>query len=433
MHTARFGWLLLAPCLLIAAGCSGSSSPPADAGPTDAGSADAGSADGGCIGAALLAGFGKQTILAGAAMADTTAGAAAWNVRYEYLAGGIFDSSTPCASCASNCSAAGVSCRNPPPGVNGCGWWGCFQYDQIPPGQYALDFITQAAGRSQLPMFTYYEILQASGASEGNGEVAAANNTAFMTRYLADFRFLLQKIGASTALVQVEPDFWGYAQKVNANPHLIPAAVASANPTDCANQENSIAGLGRCLIAMARKYSSGTRIGLHGSSWGPGPDPLVNNSASLDVAAEARKLGAFLLACGAGSSDFVTSDASDRDSGYYLSIGQNRAWDATNATLPDFHQAFTWAKALAESLDVPVIWWQVPVGNAAQANNDNHWKDNRVDYFFAHTAELAAAHSAGMFFGAGDGRQTTPESDGGNLIAKMKAYTAAGGQRLCSP
>ena len=38
---------------------------------------------------------------------------------------------------------------------------------------------------------------------------------------------------------------------------------------------------------------------------------------------------------------------------------------------------------------------------------------------------------AGMFFGAGEGQQTTPESDGGNLVSRVKAWRAAGGTALC--
>jgi hypothetical protein len=64
-------------------------------------------------------------------------------------------------------------------------------------------------------------------------------------------------------------------------------------------------------------------------------------------------------------------------------------------------------------------------------NTSNHWKDNRVDSFYAHGAELSAAQVAGVLYGAGASNQTTPESDGGNLVAKQKAYVAAGGQPLC--
>ena len=61
----------------------------------------------------------------------------------------------------------------------------------------------------------------------------------------------------------------------------------------------------------------------------------------------------------------------------------------------------------------------------------DRWKDNRVDYFYSHGTELAAAHVAGVMYGAGAGGMTTPESDGSNLINKQKAYVTSGGQALC--
>jgi hypothetical protein len=393
---------------------------------TVAGSSGGGST-GTCLGAQVLADLGKAHVLAGASMEDATAATVKADLRYQYLSGGIFDGTSPCTSCASGCTTNGTSCAN----TVGCAWWGCWQYDQDPPGAYVRNFVSTAKGNSQIPMFTYYQILQASGATEGAGEVAAANNAAFMARYFADFRFVLQNIGSDTALVHIEPDFWGYAEQVNSNPHSIPAAVASANSTDCAGTENSIAGLGNCVIAMARKYAPKVRIGLHGSGWGTDIDVLANTSASLNVPAEAKKLADFLVACGAATGDFIVVDASDRDAGYYQSIGRNTWWDATNATLPDFTQAFTWAKALAEEAGTGVLWWQLPVGNMNLPNQTNAWKDNRVDYFFGHTDELAASHSVGMAFGAGDANQTTPETDGGNLVSKLNAYAASGGQAYC--
>ena len=124
-------------------------------------------------------------------------------------------------------------------------------------------------------------------------------------------------------------------------------------------------------------------------------------------------------------------DASDRDAGYYQSLGRKTFWDVANATLPDFHQSFAWAKALAESMALPVIFWQVPVGNMSLGHSALSWQDNRVDYFFAHMDELAGAHVLGALFGAGASDQTNPESDQGNLLSRFKAYAAAGGQPLC--
>jgi hypothetical protein len=64
-------------------------------------------------------------------------------------------------------------------------------------------------------MFTYYEILQTAQATitnfqEGTAEATrAATNTGIMTRYYNDWRFLLQAIGQTKALLHIEPDFWG--------------------------------------------------------------------------------------------------------------------------------------------------------------------------------------------------------------------------------
>ncbi|MDX2677444.1 hypothetical protein [Streptomyces soliscabiei] len=59
-----------------------------------------------------------------------------------------------------------------------------------------------------------------------------------------------------------------------------------------------------------------------------------------------------------------------------------------------------------------------------------HYKDDKVDWFFAHMDQVANAHVAGLLFGAGWTEQTTVESDGGNLIRKTIAYHNSGGTRL---
>jgi hypothetical protein len=379
----------------------------------------------------LLSSLGKSHLLVGASMADATAQQAPFDLRYHYLAGGLFDQSAPCASCASGCTSGGTSCAN---AGGGCGWWGCWQWDQDPPGQFLRDFFAKVIADKQIPMVTYYEILHGSGVSEGKPEVTvAAPDQAFMARYLADWRFVLQQVGQKTVLLQIEPDFWGYAQQVGPDPTKMPAAVATANPTDCASEPNTIAGLGRCMIAMVRKYAPNARVGLHASAWASGPDVNTNTDPTLDVPGEAAKVGSFLVACGAADGDYVVVEASDRDAGYYSSIGQNRWWDATNATLPSFDQHFTWAKALSEKAGRPLLWWQLPVGNMSLPNTTNQWHDNRVDYFFSHTQQVAQAHGIGFAFGAGAGGQTTPSTDNGNLVAKVKAYAQAGGQAPACP
>jgi hypothetical protein len=387
-----------------------------DGGGTDASDGGGGGDGGGgaCLGSKVLESLGIGHVLAGASMEDATAASAPFDLRYIYISGGYPSGAGPCTSC-NTCSAS---------------WWGCWQDPAAPPGAYVRDFVATAKSNKQIPMITYYELLQSSGVQEGAPEVTqAANDATFMARFFADWRFLLQQIGNEVAFLHVEPDFWGYAEQSNQDPHQSPAAVASANAMDCSGMENSIAGMGRCMIAMVRKYAKNAKVGLHASDWGTLTPAMENKSATFDLASDAAKLGTFMLAAGAGEGDYVVLDASDRDAGYYQSIGRNTWWDATNATLPNFTQAFAWSKLVAEKVGLGLLWWQLPVGNVSQNDTTDHWKDNRVDYFFAHTADLAASHAIGMAFGAGAGGQTTPESDGGNLVSKVKVY--AGGQKYC--
>ena len=390
--------------------CGGGPGTPADTG-----------GPGTCLGSSLLASLGKSRVMVGYAGADEVASQAPFDLRYVYVAGSLPDGAGPCASCAASCTVGATTCASAGPG---CAWWGCWQWDQDPPGQYAVDFVGKTARAAEIPMFTYYVILPASGVQEGTAEASVAvRDRPFMARYLADWRFLVQRVGSAKALLHVEPDFWGYAQHAGSDPHALPAAVASANPTDCTAQEESVAGLGRCMIAMARKYAPQARIGLHASGWGTGFDVLQNRELSFDVAGQAARLGAFLVACGASEGDFVVADMSDRDAGT-----RNNGFDATNATLPSFHQAFAWAKGVAEAVGKPVVWWQIPLGNPSLAVPN---RDNRVDYLLTHPAELALAHGVGMAFGAGMDGQATPTTDGGNFVSRARAYFSSGGAPIC--
>lgn len=380
-----------------------------------------------CLGANLLAALGKTHLVVGGTMADATASATPIDVRYQYISGSFPDGAGPCMSCASGCSTGGTSCAN---AAGGCGWWGCWQYDQDPPGAFVRNFVANEKKATHVPFFTYYAILQSSGVKEGAPEVTVTGDATYMPKLYGEWRFLLQQVGSEVALLHIEPDFWGYAEQVNQNPHMIPSKVGSANPTDCAGLEESIAGMGECMISMVRKYAPNAKVGLHASAWGTNVDVSGNKDPAFDVAGEAKKLAAFLSEAGEKYADFVVVEASDRDAGYYQSIGRQSWWDATNATLPNYHQHLAWVKAVTEALGKPAIHWQIPLGNMMQNDTPNHWKDNRVDYYFAHMDEVAAAHSIGVLYGAGAGDQTTPESDGGYFASKVKAYAAAP-QKLC--
>ncbi len=352
-----------------------------------------------------------ERVAIGADMEASTAAAAPFDAHYVYIASALPAVGT-CTSCTSSCPAASA-------------WWGCWQDTSQAPGKYVRDFVSAAKARFQTPMFTYYQIAQASGYAGNAAEMAYLDDDEGMRRYYADFQRLLVNIGQERALIHIEPDFWGHLQiEGHDDPHAIPAAVSRVNGL-CSAFANDGAGFGKCLITMVRRFAPFARVGLHASVWGTLNDVLDNTNPSFDLAGEARKLADFLGACGGSDADFVVSDMSDRDAGYYeIQLGQD-TWLHTDGALPNFDQALAWGGHLATSLGVPMVWWQIPLGNAAMNNTHQHWKDNRVDYLFAHMDEVAAAHVVGLFFGTGNDEQTSPETDGGNLVAKVNAYASS--------
>ena len=337
---------VLSATLAGLSGCGGGSSPASSSAPAaDAASTGSttGTTGGGSTGTGTSGGTGSTTgsvftsfmgsnkLLVGAQMDDATAASAPFDVRYAYLA----SNTLPEAACLKACPDACTS------------WWGCWQDRSQPPGQYVKYHMSQNAAatwqnasRPRLPMFTYYTFLTGSGGVEGAQEVAAMNNTTVLARYLDDWRFLLQTIGNARVMLHIEPDLWGFVRSVNSDPHAVPAQVKAANPTDCASHENSAAGLARCMIAMARKYAPSVSVGLHASPW--------NYMAS----GNGEETGRYMLALGAGDGDFIATDPSDRDAGWYSAQGQDRWWDDQKAAA-----YLAWSKTLAETVGKPTVMW----------------------------------------------------------------------------
>lgn len=275
----------------------------------------------------------------------------------------------------------------------------------------------QGSSRPQIFFWTWYSLRDLgdmAGQGDGPGEVVAINDLNLLTLYLNDYRFFLQKIGNTRAMIDIEPDFWGYVKSLGnpvGDPHSVPAQVAAANPTDCASEENSAAGLAHCLVTMAHKYAPNVGAGMHASCFDYQTDPqgCVN-----------------FLKIMTRDADFMVSDVSDRDAGWYDLQGQNwHWWSGTKGA-----DALAFYKLITEGTGKQLVLWQIPLGNMAQNNTLNHYQDDKVDYFFSHMTQVADSHVVALLFGAGQQEQTTPETDGGNLINKTISYWSSGGVQI---
>ena len=286
-----------------------------------------------------------------------------------------------------------------------------------PSGAY-VDVVAAAAdGLHAVPMFTLYQM-----ATNGDGNLTDLTDATFMGPYWDNVKLLFQRLGAygKPALVNFEPDFWGYAQQKSpgGDPTKLAASVTLA--ADCSSLSNDVVGLGHCLLTIARKYAPQAYVGFPPSAWG---------GTTLD------SVVTFMKAVGAGEGDIVVMQTSDRDAGCYEAAtesdcqrqGSGWYWDETNATHPNFQDHLATAKAYYDGLARPLVWWQTPMGvpSATPGGSPNHYRDNRVHYFLTHPSELAAVGGLGVVFGAGAANQATIETDNGQYKTLSGAYLAS--------
>ena len=354
--------------------------------------------------------MGHTKVMVGFSGSSTSGDSAPFDMQYQYLNSSSF----------STYDHAGCLAGTVP--VSSCAGWTAWQENVPQRGLFVQRFIAtdkartwNSVSRPQIPFFTYYMILPASGLAEGpslTGETAALNDQTFLTAYFDDWRFLLQKIGTDQAMLHIEPDLFGYlkarADTTTGLPSAIPAKVTASSRTDCSSGfTDDAAGFAKCMIHMVRIYAPNAKVGLHFSPW------------TYTSAGDAASWASFMLAMGAADGDFLVEDSSDRDADWYrIVLGQpGHDWDVTKMTA-----YLQWTKDVSTALGKPFFLWQLPLGNSYQNDTYQHYKDQRVELLFSHIADVRDAHVTGMLFGSGQGEQTNVETDGGLLIGKMKQH-----------
>jgi hypothetical protein len=242
-----------------------------------------------------------------------------------------------------------------------------------------------------------------------------------MATYWAQTKLMYQRIAAfgKPALVNLEPDFWGYAmQEAPAQDPTRLRVLVSSN-TDCANLPDNVAGFGTCLVRMARTYASKAYVGFPPSDWGHGTTAVVD----------------FMKKVGAADADFVVMQTLDADAGCFEADANEKCrrsgtgwyWDEANATSPNFREHLAAAKLYHDGIGKPLVWWQTPLGVASTTAGGtvNHFRDNRVHYFLTHPSELVAVGALAVVFSAGDDQQTNITTDNGQFKTLSTTYLAA--------
>jgi hypothetical protein len=287
-----------------------------------------------------------------------------------------------------------------------------------PAGAYVNLVAAQADAFGAVPMFTLYQM-----ATNGDGNLADLTDTTFMTNYWANVVLLFQRLAiyGKPALVNFEPDFWGYVQQQTAGGDPTQRAALVTLAADCASLPNTAVGVAGCLVTIARKYAPLALVGFPPSDWG------ANGNIASVVS--------FMNAVGAGQADFVVMQTLDRDAGCFeaqdptdscIRAGSGWYWDETNTTHPNFQDHLANALTYHQGLALPLVWWQTPMGvpSTTPGGSSQHWRDNRVHYFLTHAADLVAAGGLGVVFGPGETYQTDITTDGGQYQILSGAYLA---------
>ncbi len=358
--------------------------------------------------------MGKYTVMIGSKMdTEKTATSAPFDMRYQY----IHSQMAPYDACYDNC-------------WDGCSsnyWWGCWTaWNHSKSGEQVKIYLDGAASatwdsksRPQIMSLTWYSLRDLgdmAGYGDGPDEVAAVNDSDLLKKYMTDYRFFLKQFGDATAMIHLEPDFWGYVQSKNVDPRKVPAQVRAANPTDCGGEENNAAGLASCLISMAKKYAPNTKVGLAASCWN------IAMEGGIDTCAQ------FYKNLGAGKGDYIGIGAADRDAAWAQIVKKDNSywWDDAG-----FWRFLKYAKTMSETNNTtPIVVWQIPLGNWAQNNTKNHYQDNKVQYLFDNIYRVADAHIVALLFGDGHGEQTNINTDGGYLAKRTLEYYNKGGAGL---
>ncbi|MGA8010215.1 MAG: hypothetical protein WCA24_12595 [Thiomonas sp.] len=222
-----------------------------------------------------------------------------------------------------------------------------------PTGDYVNVVAAEADAMGAVPMFTFYQM-----ATNGDGNLSGLPDPPFMTRYWVNVVVLFQRLAIynKPALVNFEPDFWGYAEQraSGGDPSTVYADVKVA--PDCSALPDDVSGVAACLMQIAHKYAPKALVGFPPSPWGGRTDSDVIS---------------FMNKVGAAKADFMVMQTLDRDAGCFEAATESDCqrsgggwyWDETNRTHPNFDDHLQSALAYHEGIGgLPLLWWQTPMG-----------------------------------------------------------------------
>jgi hypothetical protein len=306
-----------------------------------------------------------------------------------------------------------------------------------PDGTFASLYTKESRAHDEVSVLTYYQLLQSHGAGDGRGEAAKdlanLDDKATMKAYYADFTLALRRAAEGAqghrVILHAEPDLWGYIEQragASDDPTSVPAAVASSGDPRLAGLPDTAAGFAQALIRIRDATAPHVLLGYHMSTWGTGTDPIQQDPPLHAVDALAQRSAAFYTNLHAPF-DLVFSDPSDRDDGFDRLVNHDHGRSRWSAG--DYRRDARWLDGMHKRTGLPIVMWQIPLGNSKLHNTPKHYTDTHVERLLGKDPKYRRAYrDAGVvafLFGGGDPASTTERTDGGVFQRLAARYARA--------
>lgn len=320
--------------------------------------------------------------------------------RYQYLAGGV---------------------------DTGSGWatWN-------PDGTFVRRYVGESRAAGRTPVLTYYQLLQSKpgrGGDEAAKDLANLDDPALMKAYFDDLALALRRAhaaaGGRLVVLHVEPDLWGYVQQRarGDDATTVPAAVARSGDPRLAGLPDTAAGFAQAVVRLRDALAPEVALGWPMSTWGTGVDPVQQNPSPSAVDRLSARSAKFYASLHAGF-DAIFTDPSDRDDGFDAKIngdGGKSRW-----TRGDYARDVRWLRGLHRATRLPVVEWQIPLGNRSLPDTWGRFRDTHVQTLLGDARLLRRYRDAGvvaLLFGGGADGTTSERTDGG-LFRRLAARYA---------
>ena len=263
------------------------------------------------------------------------------------------------------------------------------------------------------PVLTYYMVRHSAPGNameESAGDLANLANASTMAGVFADLKLFFQRAGtqsATTVVLHVEPDLWGFMQHQNGDdPAATLVQVAATGMGDLAGLPDNASGFARAILKLRDTYAPNVLLAYQLSLWGTTVDPVVQDPTDPQIDALAARSASFFNSLHA-SFDLSFAEFADRDAARSRAEGSglNDPWWYPD----DFARNVRYLARFSTLTQKRIVMWQIPLGNTkmrAESNSWNHYQDNKVEWLFddpgrANLSAYARAGVIAFLFGRG--------------------------------